>query len=608
MSWSSRHLLVPLSAVLLVLSACGGDDDKNPVCGNGIIESGEACDDGNRVEGDRCNNSCQVTTPTNDAGTNTDAGTDAGTETDAGTTTDAGTETDAGTTTDAGTETDAGTTTDAGTETDAGTTTDAGTETDAGTTTDAGTETDAGSGPVDAGTDAGTETDAGTIDAGTDAGTETDAGTIDAGTDAGTETDAGTDGGAVDGGPAPDAGTGSDAGTTATLSALEPAAVFARSGTTGETIPEPLAVSLSANATTDVVIQVTSSSPSVVIANSGQVTVPAGSRSAAIIVTANDAAGSAKATLTATLGGDSRTATVRVLGATEAASLAFLSPETVSLAAGQTANVTVTLDIPAAAATSVALSTTGSVGSVPATVTVPANELSAKFVFTAGAAGSTGTIVATLNGQSVSAQAQVTAAPTTNHVVISEVAAAGPASGTTGDNDEFVELYNPTNAEVNIGGWKLQYKKAVDGTYTGSYTLPTTARIAAHGFFLIARDTYQGTVTPDAKWGTGISMAAGGGHVRIGPNSLTAALADPNVVDKLGYGTGDNPEGEAIKATPAKAGSYERKANAGSSAATMESGADATKGNSQDTDVNNADFILRTTRGPQNKASGTETP
>lgn len=35
-----------------------------PVCGNGIVESGEACDDGNSVDSDSCNNSCEENTST----------------------------------------------------------------------------------------------------------------------------------------------------------------------------------------------------------------------------------------------------------------------------------------------------------------------------------------------------------------------------------------------------------------------------------------------------------------------------------------------------------------------------------------------------------------
>jgi cysteine-rich repeat protein len=35
-----------------------GDGDTNPVCGNGMVESGEACDDGNTIETDDCTNAC----------------------------------------------------------------------------------------------------------------------------------------------------------------------------------------------------------------------------------------------------------------------------------------------------------------------------------------------------------------------------------------------------------------------------------------------------------------------------------------------------------------------------------------------------------------------
>ena len=38
-------------------SGCGGGA---PICGNGILESGEVCDDGNVVNGDGCSNSCKI--------------------------------------------------------------------------------------------------------------------------------------------------------------------------------------------------------------------------------------------------------------------------------------------------------------------------------------------------------------------------------------------------------------------------------------------------------------------------------------------------------------------------------------------------------------------
>jgi hypothetical protein len=102
----------------------------------------------------------------------------------------------------------------------------------------------------------------------------------------------------------------------------------------------------------------------------------------------------------------------------------------------------------------------------------------------------------------------------------------------------------------------------------------------------------------------------GGGHVRIGPSSMTTAVNDPNTVDKLGYGVGDSPEGTPAPAPPNPPNSppsYERKAGPDSTAASMSGGgADELKGNGQDTDNNAEDFVVRATRDPQNSASTVE--
>ena len=45
----------------LSLSACGqSNPDENPVCGNGTIEDGEQCDDGDKLSGDGCSFDCQI--------------------------------------------------------------------------------------------------------------------------------------------------------------------------------------------------------------------------------------------------------------------------------------------------------------------------------------------------------------------------------------------------------------------------------------------------------------------------------------------------------------------------------------------------------------------
>jgi cysteine-rich repeat protein len=56
-----RTWIAALVVPSLLLLGCGEDDPKEPVCGNGTVESGEACDDGNAVDGDGCSADCKST-------------------------------------------------------------------------------------------------------------------------------------------------------------------------------------------------------------------------------------------------------------------------------------------------------------------------------------------------------------------------------------------------------------------------------------------------------------------------------------------------------------------------------------------------------------------
>jgi hypothetical protein len=81
------------------------------------------------------------------------------------------------------------------------------------------------------------------------------------------------------------------------------------------------------------------------------------------------------------------------------------------------------------------------------------------------------------------------------------------------------------------------------------------------------------------------------------------------MVDRVGYGTANQPEGTAAPAHPAAGGSLERKARDTSTASTMGAGgADANAGNGWDTDDNSKDFVVRAVREPQNSRSETERP
>jgi phosphatidylserine/phosphatidylglycerophosphate/cardiolipin synthase-like enzyme len=187
-----------------------------------------------------------------------------------------------------------------------------------------------------------------------------------------------------------------------------------------------------------------------------------------------------------------------------------------------------------------------------------------------------------------------------NHVVISQFATRGPSAAL----DEFVELYNPTENIVSLSNWKLQYKSATGSTWADRAVLPAGVQIAAHGYFLLANPTYVGSVVPDynsASWTTGL---ADNGNIQIIDGAAVT-------VDKVGFGTGNDPEGGVdapTNGTSPNNNSIERKANAASTAASLATGgADAALGNGEDTNVNGSDFVAQTNgRHPQNSSSPPE--
>lgn len=194
--------------------------------------------------------------------------------------------------------------------------------------------------------------------------------------------------------------------------------------------------------------------------------------------------------------------------------------------------------------------------------------------------------------------------PATNHVVISEVAGQGPG----GQADEFIELYNPTATDVNIGGWVVWRTKAGEKTYSSLLTIPTGKIIRARGYFLIGHTGFKGSVTPDAKYTT--EMAKDANTVTITSTAGRPGTAGAQVVDQVGWGSVSVSEGDSDAPAQTTANqSIERKALETSTAASMgPGGVDALLGNGQDTDNNGNDFILRSMRDPQNSQSPIEPP
>lgn len=190
--------------------------------------------------------------------------------------------------------------------------------------------------------------------------------------------------------------------------------------------------------------------------------------------------------------------------------------------------------------------------------------------------------------------------PTPGRVVISEIGIAGDMP-----DDEYVELYNAGETEVNLFGWSIQYRGGQGENYYKK-NFPDGAKILPHKYYLIIH-TGGYTDPEDSDMGWSQSLSGDGGTIFLANNAeLLAAETDSgeNIVDKLAYGIGEEgnlrPEGAAFVPAPRPYQALERKANAVSAAESMsQGGADEYLGNGWDSGDNSADFVLQNSANPQ---------
>ncbi|PIP30074.1 hypothetical protein COX26_00655, partial [Candidatus Jorgensenbacteria bacterium CG23_combo_of_CG06-09_8_20_14_all_54_14] len=191
-------------------------------------------------------------------------------------------------------------------------------------------------------------------------------------------------------------------------------------------------------------------------------------------------------------------------------------------------------------------------------------------------------------------------APSGAHVLISEVMAG--ASGADA-GDEFIELYNPTDAAVDLSGWSLQYASGasiVTASTVAKKNFLATSSIPANGFFLVARgrdalggDGYRGSVVPDMSHRTfSLSGAAAGGKIfLVNDKEAIGGADDENVVDALDYSF----------LVPAGGQSLERKAKEGDSCVSVQGNGEFL-GNGCAATSTDA-FAVRAVPNPQNTQS-----
>lgn len=162
-------------------------------------------------------------------------------------------------------------------------------------------------------------------------------------------------------------------------------------------------------------------------------------------------------------------------------------------------------------------------------------------------------------------------------VVINEVYVNGGSSGATYSN-KYVELFNRTDSPIALSGMSLQYRAPTSaGNSTGNVALSGT--IPANGYFTVTGSTNgaNGGVVPGADQTSTLNPGAGGGTISL---VMGITAVDPSsssaVVDKIGYGTSNTPEGSGAAPT-------------GNSVTTVL----ARAASSTDTDANSADFTAQ---------------
>ncbi|HEY4245126.1 MAG TPA: amidohydrolase family protein [Kofleriaceae bacterium] len=311
-----------------------------------------------------------------------------------------------------------------------------------------------------------------------------------------------------------------------TLSSLAPATSFSRVGdmtTPLPTIPA-MTVTLSGPALTDQMIMFTTSDMTKLVVPT--VTVPAGMSS--VTVPAVALAQAADVTVTAIHGTETTTAHVRVLGAAEAPSTVALSPTTATVSPNGTTTMTVTLDIPALAATQVGITATPSATAiVPAMVQVDANTLSANFTYQDMGATTDTTVMATL-GASTS-MSTVTVVTGAQHLVINEV----DYDQVGADSAEFVEIYNPSAAAISLTNKALLLVNGSGNAVYNTVDLSSAGSLPAQGYLVITTGAtvMGGALHIDPSWNTST------GTVQNGAPDGMALVDNSNhtVIDALSY-------------------------------------------------------------------------
>jgi hypothetical protein len=162
------------------------------------------------------------------------------------------------------------------------------------------------------------------------------------------------------------------------------------------------------------------------------------------------------------------------------------------------------------------------------------------------------------------------------HLIINEIQTSGGTGKTT---EEFIELYNPTDIEINLLNYKLT-KKTSTGTESNLIVSSKfSGIIPAHKYFLIAHPDYSDTVFADLIY-------SGSSYSISNNNTVLIYNASEVLVDKVGFGI----TSKDFESTPA---------------INPEDGKSIARKNFQDTGDNSMDFSSQDKSSPINSSGKT---
>ncbi len=121
-----------------------------------------------------------------------------------------------------------------------------------------------------------------------------------------------------------------------------------------------------------------------------------------------------------------------------------------------------------------------------------------------------------------------------DHIIISQFQVSGVSA-----TDEFIELYNPTNKDIDLFDYKIQKRSSSGASYNIISSIPEKSIIKAFSYFLIAHQNFslKSYIVPDLTYST-YSIA--------NDNSIVIYNADSDMVDVVGYGNCVVFEGSCI--------------------------------------------------------------